>query len=65
MTCKCAKRLAKLERDVTRLRAQLPTELHHAVRHELQVELKKRAKDRPAAIGFHMLGSDSYSDDDE
>jgi hypothetical protein len=29
------------------------------------VELKKRAKDRPAAIGFHMLGSDSYSDDDE
>ena len=40
MTCKCAKRIAKLERDVTRLRAQLPKEIHHAVRTEIRVERK-------------------------
>ena len=33
--CKCAKRIAALERDVTKLRAQLPKEIHHATRHEV------------------------------
>jgi hypothetical protein len=42
VTCKCAKRIAKLERDVTRLRAQLPREIHHAVRTELTVEMSRR-----------------------
>ena len=61
MTCKCAKRLAKLERDVTRLRAQLPKEIHHAVRTELRVE---RKMDAEAAVhaAFHHLGPDSYSE---
>ena len=40
--CKCAKRIAALERDVTKLRAQLPKEIHHATRHEVQVALKER-----------------------
>ena len=60
MTCKCAKRIAKLERDITRLRAQLPKEIHHAVRTEIRVE---RKLDTEAAVhaAFHHLGSDSYS----
>ena len=57
MTCKCAKRIAKLERDVTRLRAQLPKEIHHAVRHELRVEVTQRGP-----VVFHALGPDSYSE---
>ena len=31
-------RIAALEKDLRRLRAQLPREIHHAVRHELAVE---------------------------
>ena len=54
-----AARIAALERDVARLRAQLPKEIHHAVRTEVRVAFKE---ERPSAIGFHMLGADSYSE---
>jgi hypothetical protein len=52
-----AARIAALERDVARLRAQLPKEIHHAVRTEVRVAFKE---ERP--FGFHMLGADSYSE---
>jgi hypothetical protein len=44
---------------VARLRAQLPKEIHHAVRTEVRVAFKE---ERPSVIGFHMLGADSYSE---
>ena len=44
MTCKCAKRIARLEHDVTRLRAQLPKEIHHAARFELKAALADHEK---------------------
>ena len=57
--CKCAKRIAALERDVTRLRAQLPREIHHAVVHELRVAEKDR--DGLLAYAYSNLGTDSYT----
>jgi hypothetical protein len=70
MTCKCAKRIAKLERDVTRLRAQLPKEIHHAVRTEIRVaargiDWQAINRDRDAIYAgkkLHALGIDSYSE---
>ena len=59
-------RIAALERDVLRLRAQLPKEIHHAARFELRAALKERDADKvqTQAIGFRMdLGRDSYSED--
>jgi hypothetical protein len=61
--CKCAKRIAALERDVTRLRAQLPREIHHAVVHEIKV-----AEKEPGYV-VHLqtlstprnLGTDTYT----
>ena len=63
MTCKCAKRIARLERDVRRLRAQLPKEIHHATRHEVAVALREH-EDRSLLheLPLHALGSDSYAE---
>jgi hypothetical protein len=57
-------RLAALEKDLRRLRAQLPKEIHHAVRTEIRVALKEQESERPPtakAYRLHMLGGDSYS----
>ena len=64
--CKCAKRIAALERDVTRLRAQLPKEIHHAVVHELRVAEKDRPTETDLSRvtwlqNFRPFGTDSYT----
>ena len=60
-----AARIAALERDVARLRAQLPKEIHHAVRHELAVDSDRKrevAAAVKAGMKLHALGRDSYSE---
>ena len=39
-----AARICALEKDLRRLRAQLPKEIHHAVRHEIAVEMDLHEK---------------------
>ena len=58
-----AARISALERDLRRLRAQLPREIHHAVRHELQVERMQFGEETAALLRkkIHAFGSDSYS----
>jgi hypothetical protein len=49
-------RIAALEKDLRRLRAQLPREIHHAVRHELAVELERRESRSLTTVGRQELG---------
>jgi hypothetical protein len=75
--CKCGARIAKLERQVDRLTANLPKEIHHAVRTELRVERNTRDTGpymtpwrnevigRPVSANpcqIFSTGSDTYSD---
>jgi hypothetical protein len=67
-------RLAALEKDLRRLRAQLPKEIHHAVRTEIRVALNQL--DPPPVVAgtykpvrltlskTHAIGSDAYSERD-
>ena len=66
-----AARIAALEKDLRRLRAQLPREIHHAVRYEIAVEvshglvrlpLPKAARHPIDRLRVHALGRDSYSE---
>jgi hypothetical protein len=45
-------RLAALEKDLRRLRAQLPKEIHHAVRTEIRVALTEQEPERG---GGHII----------
>ena len=64
--CKCGARIAKLERQVDRLTANLPKEIHHAVRTELRVARTETSN--PASVtcsgldSLRCLGSSNYSD---
>ena len=60
-----AARISALEKDLRRLRAQLPKEIHHAVWHEIAIKAKHEhevAAAVKAGMKLHALGRDSYSE---